>query len=128
MPSNRGAEKDYKPTGAVTIACRVEDVSDGYHTFSELYDHRNILFANVVLAHHDKAFKTWKNQNGESSPGWFILGVNTVYGQISYHLPERYWDIVNVRVIQHNADYDGHSSDDVALRLLKMVTDGGRDA
>ena len=98
----------------------MNDVSDGYHTFDELYLHRHVLFINVVLSHRDMAFKTWKNDRGEKWEGWFILGLNTQYGQITYHLPESYWGNVLVNEVECNSDYDGHSGDDVLARLLLL--------
>lgn len=93
------------------------ETSDGYHTFNELYEHRHALFINVVLAHHDIAFKTWKNDKGEVWDGWFILGMNTAYGQITYHLPESYWERIPVNEVERNSDYDGHTDKDVLERL-----------
>ena len=49
----------------ITLPCDVSEVSDGYHTFAELYDHRCLLWVNVLHAHKDKAFKTWRNDTGQ---------------------------------------------------------------
>lgn len=97
------------------------NVSDGYHTFNELYDHRNALFVNIVLAHPDMAFKTWKDHDGHKQDGWCIVGLNTPHGQISYHLRAGYWHILDIRKIEYNADYDKHDGGDVIARLLKLA-------
>jgi hypothetical protein len=34
-------------------------ISDGYHTFEELYDHRHVLFLTLCLLHHEKAAWKW---------------------------------------------------------------------
>lgn len=99
------------------------NISDGYHTFNELYEHRHALFLNLVKCHKDKAFKTWKNKEGERWEGWFILGLNTTYGQISYHLPGDYWATIDVKEVERNTNYDGHTSNDVVIRLLKMLSE-----
>ena len=96
------------------------EVSDGYHTFNELYEHRHALFINVVLAHADKAFKTRKNHKGETFEGWFILGFDSAYGQLTYHLPDSYWDCAVVKEVESNSTYDGHTVDDVLKRLLLL--------
>lgn len=101
----------------LTLPCEVGDVSDGYHTFNELYEHRHVLFINVVMAHRDNAFKTWKDHKGEAWEGWFILGINTKHGQVSYHLPKDYWPLVNVQEIERNSLYDGHTVENVLVRL-----------
>ncbi len=92
-------------------------LSDGCHTFNELYRHRNLLFINLVMANPAISFKTMLNDKKEKWDGWFILGMNTEFGQITYHLPEKYWDIAKVKEIECNSEYDGHTSEDVLSRL-----------
>lgn len=99
------------------------EVSDGYHTFNQLYDHRNLLFINLVVANPAIAFKTWLNDKKEKWEGWFILGINTERGQITYHLPERFWDMAPVTEVEYNFDYDGHISEDVCERLAHFARD-----
>jgi len=108
-------------TSTIIIPGESGQVSDGYHTFDELYTHRHILFLNLVRLHNDWAFKTRKNNTGEEWKGWFILGLNTPYGQISYHLPNYLWDLARVEEIEQNNDYDGHSSSDVVDRLISLL-------
>ena len=99
-------------------------VSDGYHTFDELYRNRHFLFINVLKAHQENAFITRKNKEGEEWIGWFIAGINTSIGQISFHLPEEYWEVCAriAKVIDRNADYDGHNNKDVLGILLHMAS------
>lgn len=106
----------------VTKTCKINqtdmsNVSDGYHTFGELYNHRHLLFLNLVLANPAIAFKTWLNDKREAWEGWFILGINTEFGQIAYHLPEQFWLAAEVKEVEYNFDYDGHTSNDVCARL-----------
>lgn len=105
----------------LSLQCEVGDVSDGYHTFNELYEHRHLLF--IYLASTQlRAFKTWLDNEKEAWAGWFILGINTEHGQISYHLPEKYWDLAAVPEVEFNEAYDGHDSRDVLERLkLKLL-------
>ncbi len=106
----------------LTLPCNTGGVSDGYHTFDELYAHRHVLFINVVLAHRENAFKTWKDDKGETWHGWFILGINTAFGQVSYHLPEGYWQLVDVEEIERNTGYDGYTPSTVLMRLGQMAS------
>lgn len=108
-------------SNTIQVPGRAEDVSDGYHTFGELYAHRHALFANLCMLHRQQAFKTRLNDKGEAWEGWFILGLNTEYGQISYHLPDRWWDHIDVPEVERNTDYDGHTSSDVLIRLMRMA-------
>lgn len=95
-------------------------LSDGYHTFNELYEFRNVLFIKLVKANKDVAFKTIKNKEGEEWDGWFILGLNTEKGQITFHLPIEYWDECDVKEIERNSEYDGHTSNDVLSRIKSL--------
>ena len=104
-----------------------DDISDGYHTFKELYDHRIQLFIFVckALLRVERECQIspgiWKSKthyDGTSWDGWFIAGIGTEDGaQISYHLPIEKWDELNVLVRDRAPEWDGHSSDDVLLRL-----------
>lgn len=46
------------------------DISDGYHTFDELYEHRCLLFINLCLAHPNAAY--WRPHYD----GWPLLGLH----------------------------------------------------
>ncbi|MET4695217.1 hypothetical protein V5J35_000855 [Endozoicomonas sp. NE40] len=43
----------------IILPCDVSQVSDGYHTFAELYDHRCLLWVNVLQS--NKPFSGWRN-------------------------------------------------------------------
>ncbi len=101
-----------------------EDVSDGYHTFKELYEHRCLLWMLVLHSQREQAFKTRKNDKGEEWDGWFIAGLDSDYGQMTYHLPMALWDKLDVAEYERNIDYDGHTSSDVIHRMNKMIEDG----
>ena len=106
----------------IILPCDVSEVSDGYHTFAELYDHRCLLWVNVLLAHKERAFKTWRNDAGEKWEGWFIAGMNTEAGQITYHLPEKLWVLLaGIAETHQNEGYDGHCSTDVLSRLALLA-------
>ena len=102
-------------------------ISDGYHTFGELYDHRIALFillCNVLYADDDCPYVVWKSKkhsDGSEWDGWFIAGINEKKGeQITYHLPVDKWDLLLVHIKQKAPKWDGHTSDDVLERLLKL--------
>ncbi len=90
------------------------ETSDGYHTFNELYDHRVLLWINFVNTMPQKAYLL-----KEHFAGWFLLGLDTEAGQISYHCPNKYLNLVNnkVKEIKDDSNYDGHTSKDVIDRL-----------
>lgn len=98
-------------------------ISDGYHTFDELYDHRCLLFlAFQALWNHQAepfsgAWKAKKHADGSEFKGWFIAGLTMVQGQISYHIPMKYWDLCKALERENAPEWDGHTSQDVIQRL-----------
>ena len=95
-------------------------ISDGSHTFGELYHHRAILSATIFNANRDIAWKSKRHDDGEMIKGFFIVGIETPEGQFTYHYPLDYWKYFNVRKLDYAPVWDGHSSDDVN-RLLSLT-------
>jgi hypothetical protein len=107
------------------------EASDGYHTFTELYEHRIELFITLcrLLASKYKlqidgqgVWRSKLHSDGFGIPGWFVLGILTVPGQqITYHLPIAKWEETEFAYTLENAPkYDGHTSDDVLKRLKTL--------
>src|SRR6188472_1874918 len=72
-------------------------ISDGYHTFAELYEHRIVLYMALCRILDDtglaQVWKSKKHADGSEWAGWFVLGINHEDGQqITYHLPNSKWD------------------------------------
>jgi hypothetical protein len=103
-------------------------VSDGFHTFGELYEHRITLFL-VLLKELQKRpnfdrplWRTRLHDNGEEWKGWIIVGIGERVGeQITYHLPDTKWaECAFLPERERAPTWDGHSSDDVLERLKKL--------
>lgn len=111
-----------------SIAEETEDISDGYHTFKELYSHRIELFialCNTMDRHRDVStppiWKSKKHSDGSSWEGWFICGIGKDKGkQITYHLPLEKWDDLHVDVLDQAPEFDGHTPADVLERLKSI--------
>lgn len=98
------------------------NVSDGYHTFDELYHHRAILFAVICNNNPELAWKSKLHDTGDMYDGMFIVGIDTPKGQATYHYDiEPYWDIFNVKELDHAPKWDGHTSDDVIMRIASLA-------
>lgn len=99
----------------------IGEVSDGYHTFNQLYHQRAILFACIVNSHSDISWKSHKHENGELcfGGGWFIVGIDTPQGQYTYHYEDKYWDIFKCKELEVSKHWDGHTEEDVT-RLLSL--------
>lgn len=99
----------------------IGDFSDGYHTFNDLYHQRAVLFAALVKAHKDKAWKSWKHEDGEEcfGGGWFIVGIDTPQGSYTYHYKEKYWGLFECVALEKAKHWDGHTDKDV-MRLMSL--------
>lgn len=100
------------------------EISDGYHTFEELYEHRIRLFITIckLVQHNHQVWRTRTHSDGTRWDGWFLLGIGVESGeQITYHLPEKYWVECDFAVYRFSApEYDGHTSEDVLKRLSSL--------
>ena len=99
-----------------------EDVgalSDGDHSYKELYYHRMVLFAVICDQNPFNAWKSWIHDDGTGLEGYFIVGLETREGHFSYHFEAKYWDMFDVTELDRAPKYDGHTSDDVT-RLLSL--------
>lgn len=95
------------------------DLSDGYHTFNELYDHRAILFAVVLNSHPEIAWKSKAHEDGSMFENMFVCGIETPTGQFTYHYYMDKWDMFKVKELECAPHYDGHTPEDV-VRLLSI--------
>lgn len=110
------------------------DVSDGYHTFDELYEHRTILFIQLCRFYvkfwsdgdggSNVVWRSLLHDDGSNFDGWFIMGIHKEPGrQISYHLPLSQWDNTEFvdETLERSPKWDGHTSADVVERLKKVM-------
>lgn len=100
------------------------EVSDGYHTFDELYDHRITLWI-ALCRERSSNVHVWRStvhSDGTSYSGWFALGMYSTPGrQITYHLPLERWDETGfAETLDFAPEFDGHTSDDVLDRLKNL--------
>ena len=99
----------------------IGEMSDGYHTFNGLYYQRMILFAALVKAYKDKAWKSHRHEDGELcfGGGWFIVGIDTPQGSYTYHYDDTVWDFFDCEELPTAKHWDGHTEKDVT-RLLSL--------
>lgn len=107
-------------------------ISDGYHTFDELYEHRIVLWiALCKILYADPQYQTgqkadvWRSKlhsDGTSFDGWFIMGIGRNKGeQITYHLPIAKWEETDfAETIEKAPEFDGHTSADVLERIKAL--------
>lgn len=105
-------------------ADKMEDISDGYHTFKELYEFRKLynaaLFNEWAKNGKVEVYKSKRHFDGEEcfGGGWFIVVAILPTGQISNHYELKDWDLFKIPECEKSRyEFDGHTSEDVIKRL-----------
>ena len=104
------------------------EVSDGYHTFNELYEYRMLynaaLFNEFAKQGLYDVHKSRKHSDGEYPFGdsnWFIVMAELPTGQISNHYEMKDWDKFQIPEKPLANKWDEHSPRDVAERLTSFM-------
>lgn len=114
--TNENGQNEYPDIG---------EVSDGYHTFNELYDHRIALFIVLMLSHPELSWRSEMHADGSKMEGWFIAGMHLPTGDITYHLPMKYfYSMPGIKILDQAPEWDGHTPDDVVKRLRDWRPNG----
>ena len=111
----------------------INNISDGYHTFWELYEHRVFLYIALCKSIMRNPRKPWYVQcirskihedglNVWEEWGMFLLCVHTNNWQVSYHIDNKYWQECSFAITEEKATlaFDWHTSKDVLKRLLEI--------
>lgn len=121
-------------------------ISDGYHTFNELYEFRkmyNALLFNEWAKNYNKddflipdfklpsqhkahynVHKSVRHHDGELcfGGGWFIVSAMLPSGLISNHYKLKDWDLFKIPVVEKALfEFDGHNGADVLTRLKGLI-------
>lgn len=99
-------------------------LSDGYHTFNDLYCQRMYLFATIVNQNKELAWKSLKHEDGKLcfDGDWFIVGIDTPKGSYTYHYENKYWNLFDCLELEVAKHWDGHTDKDVS-RLLSLPSE-----
>jgi hypothetical protein len=104
----------------LTVRKRKGQLSDGSHTFDELYYHRMTLFSVICNTYADKSWKSWKHHDGTMYDDYFIVGITTEYGDFTYHYHKKHWIYFRVKELEFAPEWDGHTSSDIE-RLCTLI-------
>jgi hypothetical protein len=126
--------RDPKTHNAVTTSYnKMSDVSDGYHTFGELYQIRmlyNAAFFNelmknpMMVKRRGDIVKSWKHSDGKpcfDKENYFVVVAQLPTGQISNHYSGKYWDLFKIPEAERAPEWDGHTAQEAADRLAKYL-------
>ena len=104
------------------------EVSDGYHTFNELYEYRLLynasMFNELAKQNLYDVHKSKRHSDGEipfGDPNWFIVMAELPTGQISNHYEMKDWDLFHVPEKEKANVWDGHTPKDVSERLRNFL-------
>lgn len=102
----------------------IGDLSDGYHTFNELYHHRAVLFSVICNSNPQMAWKSKLHDTGDMFDGMFIVGIETPQGQATYHYDiNPYWDMFKVEELTYAPKWDGHTPEEAIRRISTLLID-----
>lgn len=104
-------------------------VSDGCHTFDELYHYRalyNAAFFNELAK--DQKYNvhvSFRHNTGEYCFGgnYFIVMADLPTGRISNHYPKKYWNLFTCEYKPLADKWDGHTSQEAADRIEKYLNE-----
>lgn len=108
---------------------KAELISDGFHTFKELYTFRKLynalIFNEWARQSKYEVHKSLKHADGELcfGGGWFVVMAMLPTGQISQHYENEDWYLFKVNEApQAQFFYDGHTAQDVENRIEDLIT------
>lgn len=100
-----------------------DDISDGFHTFGQLYFQRMMLFATLVNLFPELSWKTKRHEDGEEcfGGGWFLVTIDTPSGAYGYHYRMEDWDYFKCDELDKAKPWDGYTEENVD-RLFSLST------
>jgi len=103
-------------------------LSDGYHTFAELYEHRHALCLALMRAMPQHCWFSSRHADGERCFGgsdWFIVGIELPRGSsVTYHLPAELYptaQATGAADLPKGRPWDEHTAADVVSRLKEWA-------
>lgn len=88
-------------------------ISDGSHTFGDLYHVRAYLFSLLVNGRPELSFKSMKHEDGSMFDGYFIVGIYTPKGWFTFHYELSEWDLFRCGVVDNAPAWDGHTEENI---------------
>lgn len=103
-----------------------DEISDGYHTFGELYEHRAALFIALMKLKPEISWYSLCHEDGSSIPDFFITGVQLPSGQVSYHMRLDPWWLllqkgVHIPCRINSPKWDGHTPQMSLDRIVQWI-------
>lgn len=116
----------------LTEATESGDISDGYHTFNELYRYRKLYNAGFfnLLHKYNICPVTKSKKHADGNPcfdgNWFIVTAMLPTGQVGNHYRLEDWDLFDVPEVDSAPVWDGHSPEDATNRIEDWIRTEGK--
>ena len=125
MLTKENFRKEYLEEKEFGSGCNIKDE---FHTMSELYYHRMIMFSIILKLGKEKGAKSWRSKlhkDGTMFPGFFIVGISTPDGDFAYHYQEKFWHHFDcAETLEFAPEWDGHGPIDID-RLYTLLNKEG---
>lgn len=124
--------KDWLDIPEYLLVRETGDLSDGYHTFDELYEFRKVynaaLFNEWAKENKYSIHKSKRHHDGQEcfGGGWFIVMAELPTGQISNHYELKDWDLFKCEEREKANEWDGHTPQDVVDRLIALQNEDSK--
>lgn len=97
-------------------------LSDGHHSYTELYEQRMLYHAHLAQRWHAEGVPIVKSKRHHTGKecfggGWFIVVMELPTGQASQHYPLSAWNLFAVPAVEQAPQWDGHTADQGGERL-----------
>lgn len=104
----------------------VQKISDGVHTFADVYNRAAHWNALALRLMHLKGLATAKSflhhDYGRCPTGTFIVGAMTPFGQVTQHYQQHHWPLFQIPEFPRFPwAFDGHRKEDVNSRIGDMI-------
>lgn len=104
-----------------------EEISDGYHTFKELYRYRMLYNAHAALGWQAVGIpvvRSRRHHDGEPcfDGEYFIVVATLPTGQVSNHYKLKHWDVFDgILQAARAPEWDGHTPAEAADRIARAL-------
>lgn len=105
------------------------EVSDGSHTFRDLYTHRYYLFCLAMTMYPEVSWRTLKHNSKDKDPmyeGYFLAGMDLPTGRVTYHVEIPFWNLLDnlgIQTLSEAPKHDGSSPEDCLERIFNFITE-----
>lgn len=114
---------EYRENGGST-----KEISDGHHTFADLYGMRVEIFAALCRAYPEQSFVSYRHHDEDNDPIGrfgngedFIAGINTPRGTVAMHFKKtKLGAFAGINKVESAPPYDGYDQEEARLRIASL--------